>query len=80
MIVRQKHTSLLDPFVSYAKNFLLLSLLPHHNTLVFVTVNHFRPSLIFANKAGAYQSGEPLLGSSNGRAPLLPTNIRLRWK
>jgi hypothetical protein len=42
---------------------------------MFATAIHFHRRLIFAGKAGAYQSREPY------KTPLgLPVNIRLGWK
>jgi hypothetical protein len=41
---------------------------------VFVSVSHFHPSLIFAGKAGARQSGDHFILRIPSAA-----NIRLRW-
>ncbi len=44
---------------------------------MFVTVNHFHPSLKFVGKAGAYQS-EPLAGLHYmGRLLVLPRTLKL---
>ncbi len=43
---------------------------------MFKNVSHVHPSLVFAGKAGAYQSGAPPLMFGSG----LSANIRLRWK
>ncbi len=67
MPIRNKHSSLLGPFISYDEN----------KANVFVQDRLFQPNLIFASKVRAYLSEvAPLYG----RLLALPTNIRLRWK
>jgi hypothetical protein len=44
---------------------------------VFDTVGHFRPSLIFASKVGAYPVGAPCGGPLRGRLLAMITNIRV---
>jgi hypothetical protein len=47
---------------------------------VFVPGKPFQPSQMFAGKAVAYPSEEPLRCPVWGRLLALPTNIRLCWK
>jgi hypothetical protein len=47
---------------------------------VFVLGKPFKPSPMFAGKAGAYPGEAPLRSSIYVKPLALPTNIRLGWK